>query len=613
MGLIMKTRKIISLFFATIFTIYFINNSFVYADDFYSIDYINEQEKEFAVNNYMGNGIDDFKYKIGNIPILISAPHAVKQFRNESYKAADIYTGAIIKILSETTGAHIIYKTSTNGDENYTTEETEYRKKIKELVEENDIRIIFDLHGMISERDSAIDIGTGGNSHTNLLKQSYILQSMGNSLINLNYSVNKYFFGGGPYTLSTYNSQVLGIPSIQLEINRKFRDRDSENFTYMVKTLTEMINDVYNECYKVQVENMKVEEVTTSSIKLSWDKIPGISQYEVYCSTDENNNYKKIETVTDTTYTHSGLKSGQTYYYKIKAVGGEISSLLMASTLCDAPIVKLEANESNTIKVNWSKVYGASGYEILKSTSEDNEYSTIETINNGDTLNFEDKNLTTGKTYSYIVRAYKDINEEKVFGQNSNVVSIMAKLSTTKAIATADEGKINIKWEKVNDANGYEVYKSTTKDGKYSKVNTITNENILSYTNTNLIPGKTYYYKVRAYKNVDENKIVAKYSNIVSAIPKLITPNISLTSAKKKVTIKWKKVNDASGYEIYRATSKNGKYTKAKTITKSSTISCTDSNLASKKNYYYKVRAYKTINGKKIYSSYSAIKTIKTK
>ena len=36
-------------------------------------------------------------------------------------------------------------------------------------------------------------------------------------------------------------------------------------------------------------------------------------------------------------------------------------------------------------------------------------------------------------------------------------------------------------------------------------------------------------------------------------------------------------------------------------------------NLASKKNYYYKVRAYKTINGKKIYSSYSAIKTIKTK
>ena len=179
----------------------------------------------------------------------------------------------------------------------------------------------------------------------------------------------------------------------------------------------------------------------------------------------------------------------------------------MSSTLCDAPIVKLEANESNTIKVNWGKVYGASGYEILKSTSEDNEYSTIETINNGDTLNFEDKNLTTGKTYSYIVRAYKDINEEKVFGQNSNVVSIMAKLSTTKAIATADEGKINIKWEKVNDANGYEVYKSTTKDGKYSKVNTITNENILSYTNTNLIPGKTYYYKVRAYKNVDENKI----------------------------------------------------------------------------------------------------------
>ena len=77
--------------------------------------------------------------------------------------------------------------------------------------------------------------------------------------------------------------------------------------------------------------------------------------------------------------------------------------------------------------------------------------------------------------------------------------------------------------------------------------------------------------------------------------------------------MKWKKVSGANGYEIYRATTKNGKYTNIKTIKNNSTTSYINSKLASKKGYYYKVRAYINVNGKKVYSSYSSIKYIKTK
>ena len=52
---------------------------------------------------------------------------------------------------------------------------------------------------------------------------------------------------------------------------------------------------------------------------------------------------------------------------------------------------------------------------------------------------------------------------------------------------------------------------------------------------------------------------------------------------------------------------------KLKTIKNNSTTSYTNSKLASKKGYYYKVRAYINVNGKKVYSSYSSIKYIKTK
>ena len=60
------------------------------------------------------------------------------------------------------------------------------------------------------------------------------------------------------------------------------------------------------------------------------------------------------------------------------------------------------------------------------------------------------------------------------------------------------------------------------------------------------------------------------------------------------------------------ATSKSGKYTKIKTAGKS-TKSYTKSSLKKGKTYYFKVRTYKTVDGKKIYSSYSSVKSIKVK
>lgn len=221
-----------------------ISKSHSYASNIYSQKYIKNQEEQFISNRYFGSSNKDYKHKSGNIPILISAPHAVKQWRKGEYKKADVYTGALIKTLHETTGSHVIYKTSTNGDENYTIDETEYRKKIKEIVETKDIKVILDLHGMIADKDSDIDIGTGNSTNVNLLGQDYILSLIETSLSSVNYTVNKYFTGGGSKTISTYCSQKLGVPTLQLEINRKYRSSDSTSFSFMANKLTNMINDI---------------------------------------------------------------------------------------------------------------------------------------------------------------------------------------------------------------------------------------------------------------------------------------------------------------------------------------------------------------------------------
>ena len=70
-------------------------------------------------------------------------------------------------------------------------------------------------------------------------------------------------------------------------------------------------------------------------------------------------------------------------------------------------------------------------------------------------------------------------------------------------------------------------------------------------------------------------------------------------------------MGEASGYEVYRATSLTGKYTKVKTITNNSTLSYTNKSLSRGKTYYYKVRAYRIVNGTKKYSSYSTVRGLK--
>jgi len=92
-----------------------------------------------------------------------------------------------------------------------------------------------------------------------------------------------------------------------------------------------------------------------------------------------------------------------------------------------------------------------------------------------------------------------------------------------------------------------------------------------------------------------------------------------VASQKKRVArLSWKKTAGASGYVIYRATKKNGKYTKVATIGKAKTTKYFNKKLTAKKKYFYKMRPYtvvKNVKGKKVkvYGKWSAIRAIKAK
>lgn len=87
-----------------------------------------------------------------------------------------------------------------------------------------------------------------------------------------------------------------------------------------------------------------------------------------------------------------------------------------------------------------------------------------------------------------------------------------------------------------------------------------------------------------------------------------------LSKGKKKFTVTWAKVSGVKGYQIqYSSDKKFKKNNKSVTVTKQKKTKATVKKLKSKKKYYVRVRTYKTVNGKKIYSPWSKVKSVKTK
>lgn len=197
----------------------------------------------------------------------------------------------------------------------------------------------------------------------------------------------------------------------------------------------------------------------------------------------------------------------------------------------------------------------------------------------------------------------KDFNSEDVIEPAK--VTAPQTPAGVKAVS-ADHDKVKVTWNKVSQAAGYEVYQNSKK---------IADVKTNSYTKTKLTTGTKYTYKVRAYKLNGTKKVYSGYSKNVTATPNLSTvSNVKVkNSSKKSAKITFKKVNGASGYVIYRATKKNGKYKAVSTLKKGTAVSYTNKKLKKKSTYYYKVRAYKKVGKKTVYGSYSKTVSVKIK
>lgn len=162
---------------------------------------------------------------------------------------------------------------------------------------------------------------------------------------------------------------------------------------------------------------------------------------------------------------------------------------------------------------------------------------------------------------------------------------------------------LKLSWAAVDGATSYQVYRSTTgKSGSFTLKKTTSGT---SYTNTGITCGKTYYYKVRAVNKAGKGAYSAVKSSKVQPSTIKIT-NIKCIS-EFKLRVYWEKVAGASGYQVYRAKKGTDSWKLYKTV--SSKYNYATNYLEGDTKYSkweYKVRAYRTVNGKKVYGYFSS-------
>lgn len=397
-------------------------------------------------------------------------------------------------------------------------------------------------------------------------------------------------------------------------------------------TLTKTFKINSKETKVDKVTGFASQETTTSSIKLAWNKVD-CDGYEITRYSTGSKKYVKIADINNadiTTYTDSGRTSGCYYKYKIRAykvvdgvkVYSEESNIVKATAKPQAPALKAGTIDSDSISMSWNAIGRASGYEVYRKDANSEDYKLVKDLN---ATTYTDKGLAKGTEYSYKVKSYRVVDGVKVYSGDSNSISAKIKDSFKLNLEKTTRNSVEFSWDKIKDATGYEILRYSTASKKYVVIDDIDFDKlsdedreaseeaeVYSYLDQGKTSATIYNYKVKAYNKVDGKKVYLKESEKLKATTTPLTPNVTVKSSSKKTArLTWKNCSTrATGYKVYMATSKNGTYKLVKTTTAKS---FTKYYLTSGKTYYFKVRAYRTVDGKNIYGDYSTIKSIRVK
>ena len=175
--------------------------------------------------------------------------------------------------------------------------------------------------------------------------------------------------------------------------------------------------------------------------------------------------------------------------------------------------LEIKTQSESSITLQWSK--NAENITAYKVYMFDYSKGVWEYFGKTKETKLEVTGLSSGTIYKFKVRAYKNVDGIQYFGGFTPYLKATTKPVTAKITSiTSENGKAVLKWKKISNASGYKIYMSTSENGKYERIRTLSDINTVKYSKS-LEKGKTYYFKMRAYKTVNGEDVFGAYSDVV--------------------------------------------------------------------------------------------------
>ena len=238
------------------------------------------------------------------------------------------------------------------------------------------------------------------------------------------------------------------------------------------------------------------------------------------------------------------------------------------------------------ITLNWTASAGASSYALARSTTSGGPYAQIATPA---TPTYLDTSLTNGTTYYYVVAAMNSAGTSPNSAQAAATPTAPVTIPPAPASlqATAGNAQVILTWTASPSATGYNVKRSTTTGGPYTKVSSPT---ATTFTDIGLTNGTPYFYVVTAANSAGEsnpsNQATATPTAPLTAPP--VPTALEATAGNTKISLSWNSSTTATSYHLKRSTTSGGPYT---TISSPTTTTFTDTGLSNGTPYFYVVSA----------------------
>ena len=298
-----------------------------------------------------------------------------------------------------------------------------------------------------------------------------------------------------------------------------------------------------------------------NAVDVAWGPVPGATRYAVYSAL--NGKYTQQGTTTETRFTaKTGLVGGVKYGFFVRAYVKNAWTTFTAADFRYATPYKFIAAPSiigatvgnKTVTVSWEVIEGATKYALYTYDRKTEKYSLVSNAYTDTKATVS--NLTNGKEYGFLVRAYGNGTWSEI---NGDLITYATPRSDNPNVRVSqrENGVVEAYWDYIPSADRYNVY--TLLNGKYTSYGTITST---SYNFTGLKPGVKYGFLVRSVINGKLSSFTADdITYFTVSEPEYQTVSPSVTAGDKSVYLEWSNPLGSTRSAVYLYDTETKKYT----------------------------------------------------